>query len=48
VKVLLAFLLIVTVGTMWETTHDRRPRAWPLLALCLLVAAMFFKVARVL
>jgi hypothetical protein len=47
VKVLLAFILIVTVGAMWETTRDRPQRAWPLLVLGALVAALFFKVARV-
>jgi hypothetical protein len=48
VKVLLAFILIVTVGAMWETARDRPQRPWPLIVLCAFVAAVFFKVVRVL
>jgi hypothetical protein len=46
VKVILAFLLIVTVGSMWETRRERPRRPLPLLALCTLVAAVLFNVAR--
>lgn len=47
-KVLLAFLLVVTVGSMWETARNRPQRAWPLMVLCVFVAALLFKVVRVL
>jgi hypothetical protein len=46
VKLLLAFLLIVMIGAVWETGRDRRQGALPLLALCTLVAVTFFGVSR--
>jgi hypothetical protein len=45
-KVLIAFVLLVIVGSMWETQRDRRPHSLPLLALCIVVAAGFFSVIR--
>ena len=45
-KVLLAFILVVIVGAMWETSRERPPRALPLLALCVVVAAALFSVSR--
>ncbi len=45
-RVLLAFLLIVTIGSMWETARDRPQRAAPLLVLCLLAAGLLFNVTR--
>jgi hypothetical protein len=46
VKVLLAFILVVIAGSMWETSRDRPARALPLLALCVVVAAALFSVSR--
>jgi hypothetical protein len=45
-KVLIAFVLVVIVGSMWETQRDRRPSALPLFALSVVVAAGFFGVIR--
>lgn len=45
-KVLLAFIAIVTVGAMWETRRDRAPKAMPLLVLCISVAAVLYGVSR--
>jgi hypothetical protein len=47
-RVLLAFLLIVTIGAMWESSRGRTMRARPLLVLCTVVAALFFGVERLL
>jgi hypothetical protein len=46
VRVLLAFILIVTIGAVWETGHDRQARALPLLALSAFAAVVFFSVYR--
>jgi hypothetical protein len=46
VRVLLAFILVVTIGAMWETRRDRLPRALPLIALSAFVAIVFFSVYR--
>jgi hypothetical protein len=46
VRVLLAFLLIITVGSIWETRRALPPRALPLLALCTMVAAVLYSVHR--
>jgi hypothetical protein len=48
VKVLLFFLIVVAIGAMWETGKNRPQRMWPLLGLCVFIAAVFFKVARAL
>ena len=45
-KVLLAFILVVIGGAMWETGRDRPLRALPLLVLCVFVAAALFSVSR--
>ena len=45
-KVLLAFLLLVVGGAIWETGRDRPMRALPLLVLCVFVAAALFSVSR--
>lgn len=45
-KVLLAFVLVVTVGAMWETRRERAPKAAPLLVLCVAVAALLYGVSR--
>ena len=45
-KVLLAFILVVIVGAMWETRPRPAARALPLLALCVVVAAALFSVSR--
>jgi hypothetical protein len=47
VRVLLAFLLLVTLGSMWESRTNRVPRTLPLLALSALVSIVFFTVSRV-
>jgi hypothetical protein len=44
--VLLAFLLVLTVGSMWESRSHRVSRALPLLALSTSVAALLFGVSR--
>jgi hypothetical protein len=44
--VLLVFILAVTIGAMWETKRDRRPRAMPLLAMCVFVAGALFSLSR--
>jgi hypothetical protein len=46
VRVLLAFILIVTIGAMWETRRNREQRVLPLLILSTLVAALLFNVSR--
>jgi hypothetical protein len=45
-RVLLAFLLLVTVGSIWESRTGRLPRAGMLLALSTFVAVIFFSVSR--
>lgn len=45
-RVLLGFLLIVIFGSMWEARNERTQRAWPLLVLSSLVAAVLFTVTR--
>lgn len=45
-KVLLAFVAIVTVGAMWESRRDRPPGALPLLVVCIAVAAILFGMSR--
>lgn len=45
-RVLLAFILIVTIGAMWEAGRERAQRAAPLFALCAFVAVVFFGVYR--
>jgi hypothetical protein len=45
-RVLLAFLLVVTVGSMWEWRTNRVPRALPMLALCAFVSILLFSVSR--
>jgi hypothetical protein len=46
VRVLLAFLLIIVVGSVWETRRNRPQRALPLLLLCTMVAVVLFNVHR--
>lgn len=41
-QVLLAFLLIVGVSAVLTTDRDQPQRRWPLLALCFMVAALYF------
>ena len=45
-RVLLAFLLIVIVASLWETRRDRAWSALPLFVLCALVAAGLYSVVR--
>jgi hypothetical protein len=45
-KVLLAFVFVVIIGSIWETRRHRQPGPVPLLALCVFVAAGFFSVIR--
>jgi hypothetical protein len=45
-KALLAFVLIVAVGSMWEAGRRRPFSVVPLLVLCTLVAALYFNVTR--
>jgi hypothetical protein len=46
VKVLLAFIFVVVVGSVWETTRDRSARALPLAVLSALVAVVLFTMSR--
>jgi hypothetical protein len=46
VRVLLLFLVLVTIGSMWEAKSHREPRAMPLLALSTFVAVVLFSVSR--
>jgi hypothetical protein len=45
-KLLIAFILLVIVGSMWETQRNRRPGPIPLIAMCVVMAAGFFSVVR--
>jgi hypothetical protein len=45
-KLLLAFLLLVIVGAMWETGRDRPLKAFPLLALCAVLAVAYLSLDR--
>jgi hypothetical protein len=45
-KLLLAFLLVIVVGAMWETGRDRPLRALPLLGLCTLLAVAYLNLDR--
>ena len=45
-KVLLAFILIIVVCSMWETSRDRPARALPLAALSTVVAVVLFTLSR--
>jgi hypothetical protein len=45
-KALLVFVLIITIGSMWETRRRRPFSVVPLLVLCTLVAALYFNVTR--
>ena len=45
-KLLIAFIVLVVVGSMWETQRNRRPGPLPLLVLCTVVALGFFSVVR--
>jgi hypothetical protein len=46
VKVLLAFIFIIVVGSMWETSQDRPVRALPLAVLSTAVAVVLFTLSR--
>lgn len=45
-KVLLAFLFVVTIGSIWEARRDRSPKVLPLFVLSVLVAASLFGLSR--
>ena len=45
-RLMLAFILAVVAGTMWETSRARRERPLPLLLLCTFLAAVFFSLSR--
>ena len=45
-RVLLAFLLIVIAGSIWESQRDRPQRALPLMVLCTGVTLVLFGVSR--
>jgi hypothetical protein len=46
VKVLIAFLLVVMIASVWETRRGRRPRALPLVGFSLLIAVTLFTTSR--
>lgn len=45
-KVLLAFIVVIVVGSMWETSRERPARALPLAALSTAVAVILFTLSR--
>lgn len=45
-KLLLAFVFLIVLGTVWETRRERAPRPLPLLIVCTGIAFAFFTVVR--